>query len=440
MTRIDGEQIVEQMVRLAREELSGEVRDGGLRSLAELEWRLEHERTPWWSRRWVWAGALVPVAALVLVIGLWLANASDPITYAVVNGIEQGGSVVGGQATQLRFSEGSEVTLERGAVTAVSELAARGGTLHMRRGRARVAIVHKPRAEWKVIAGPYAVQVTGTEFDVAWSDSERTLEVAMRSGSVIVSGPALRLPVQLTAGQRLLQRESGETRIETMRSPSDRAGAARLTAGSARHAAAAGAADTSGTATPDGLNAGVAAGSRPTSPTAVQGTAESGRAASAAEGSWARKVAQGKFADVLADAERQGLDGVIAKASPAELAALGDAARYARRTALAERVLLAQRERFAGTASARGAAFLLGQLAESQGRGGLDWYERYLNESPNGPYASQALGRKMMISYQQGGAASARGIASEYLVRYPKGPYVAAARKITSELSSRPSP
>lgn len=435
MTRVDGEQIVEQMVRLARDELSGEVRDGGLSSLAELERRLEHERTPWWSRRWVWAGALAPVAALVLVLGLWLTNRSDAITYAVVNGVEHAGSVVGEQATQLRFSEGSEVTLERGAVTAVSELAPRGGTLHMRRGRARVAIVHKPEAQWKVVAGPYAVQVTGTEFDVAWSDGERTLEVAMRSGSVVVSGPALRAPVRLTAGQRLIHREGGETRIESAAPRPDGARAARAAVGGP-----AGAAGASGTPAADAVNTGTAAGSRPSSSNAAQGAAESGRAASAAEGSWGRKVAQGKFGEVLADAERQGLESVIATASPAELAALGDAARYARRAPLAERVLLAQRERFAGTASARGAAFLLGQLAESQGRGGLDWYERYLNESPNGPYASQALGRKMMISYQQGGAASARGIASEYLVRYPKGPYVAAARKITSELSSRPAP
>ena len=54
----------------------------------------------------------------------------------------------------------------------------------------------------------------------------------------------------------------------------------------------------------------------------------------------------------------------------AELVALADAARYAGRTYLAERVLRAQRTRFPGTPAAGAAAFFLGRLADDRGRRG----------------------------------------------------------------------
>ena len=61
----------------------------------------------------------------------------------------------------------------------VTGLESRGGTLRVRRGRAHVAVTHREGAAWVVQAGPYAVRVTGTEFDVAWSEEDRTLDVAV---------------------------------------------------------------------------------------------------------------------------------------------------------------------------------------------------------------------------------------------------------------------
>ena len=112
--------------------------------------------------------------------------------------------------------------------------------------------------------------------------------------------------------------------------------------------------------------------------------------------------------------------------------ALADAARYARRSDLARRALIAKRQRFAGSGGAREAAFFLGRLAEDNGGGALEWYDRYLSESPRGAYASQALGRKMMLVYQQRGEAAAAPLARDYLGRYPAGPYASAARKIVA--------
>jgi hypothetical protein len=46
----------------------------------------------------------------------------------------------------------------------------------------------------------------------------------------------------------------------------------------------------------------------------------------------------------------------------------------------------------------------------------------------------------MMLRYKQQGAAAAQPIASDYLSRYPNGPYAAAARKIDQESRSAKRP
>jgi hypothetical protein len=168
--------------------------------------------------------------------------------------------------------------------------------------------------------------------------------------------------------------------------------------------------------------------------------ATSYRAASVELG-WAKSVAQGKFAEVIGDAERRGIESTIASASQSELSALADAARYGRRPALARRVLLATRSRFGGSRSAVEAAFFLGRIVEDEGGDAIKWYDRYLSESRHGAYAAQALGRKMMLVYGRQGAAGAKPIARDYLRRYPKGPYASTAQRITEELDRlAPSP
>ena len=101
-----------------------------------------------------------------------------------------------------------------------------------------------------------------------------------------------------------------------------------------------------------------------------------------------------------------------------------------------ERALLAERARFPRSAAARDAAFFLGRIAEDEGTGASEWYDRYLSESSDGAYASQALGRKMMLAYKQRGAQAAQSLAADYLGRYPNGSYAGTAKKIGAELGS----
>jgi TolA-binding protein len=157
--------------------------------------------------------------------------------------------------------------------------------------------------------------------------------------------------------------------------------------------------------------------------------AASGRAD---EQSWGVRVAHGDFDGVIEDAERRGIDKALAESSAVDLAALADAARYARRQDVARRALMAQRTRYPGSVQARDAPFFLGGLSEGQKNdtASLEWYDVYLRESANGAYASQALGRKLMLVQRLQSSDAARPIATEYLARFPEGPYAPSARKL----------
>jgi hypothetical protein len=78
--------------------------------------------------------------------------------------------------------------------------------------------------------------------------------------------------------------------------------------------------------------------------------------------------------------------------------------------------------------------FLLGRVEELREHGGpqaIEMYEEYLARAPLGPYAAEALGRKMILSSERGGPAQARPIAEEYLLRFPNGSYAGSARALT---------
>jgi hypothetical protein len=153
------------------------------------------------------------------------------------------------------------------------------------------------------------------------------------------------------------------------------------------------------------------------------------------EPSWQSRVAGGQFGEVLKAAERRGLARVYQTAPLEELAALADAARYARREQIARDALLSMRRRFSGSSQAKEATFFLGRLIEtSAGPPGLalGWYELYLAENAGGVYASQALGRKLLIVHRESGAARAAPIAQEYLRRFPEGPHAPNARKLVA--------
>ena len=353
---------------------------------------------------WSMAGALCAVAVV-----FWLRNRA--LTFEVQHGrVSEGGYIVSeaGSAT-VRFSDASELGIEPGTRLRLSHVEARGARVMLEGGLLHVSIRRRPQGAWAFDVGPYIVRVTGTEFDVAWDMNEQTLEVRLRSGKVTIEGAFVEGAVRLEAGQRLVANaRDGSFAITSLRSTeSPVSSAAPSVEPSASPTASARAAATDGART---------------------------KRAPPEDMGWAARAAHGEFSDIIADAERHGVDRALADAPIGDLAALADAARYMRRPDLARRALLAERSRVPQSLQARDAAFFLGGLAESSGDDGaaLSWYETYLGESPSGTYAPQALGRKMMIARRVRGIRDARAVAAEYLRRFGEGPYAPSARAILS--------
>ena len=403
-----------QLVGLAQRELHGDSVLSDEAGFARLQTRMARPQHGW-ARGWVAGVAALGSAAALAGALLFAPTRAPQITFEIAGGaLGANGHVVGHDGTRIRFSDGSEASLANGADAQIQNLTEHGADVVLTRGSMRVHIAKKPQAAWKVAAGPYDVRVTGTAFDVSWSNQAQAFDLRMETGAVIVTGPLALAGIPLRAGQHMFGGVAeGRLTVE------------------------------GGEATPSAAPAAVGAlQPRPEPPSAAPAPLLPSAAprSSAEAHAWTREVAQGHFTAVLNEAEQRGLDRTLGSGSLEELAALADAARYAGRSPVAKRVLLAERQRFPSSGPARDAAFFLGRIAEDSGGGAIEWYERYVSESPRGAYASQAFGRKMMLLYKQRGASAAKPVAAEYLSRYPNGPYAAAARKIDEESPSTPKP
>ncbi|XXX80886.1 FecR domain-containing protein [Sorangium sp. So ce134] len=384
-----------------------------------------------------WGLALAGAAALALaLVVLWPARRLD---YAVEGAPGAAGGYVAAavEEARLRFTDGTTVALSPGSALRVAEVDAAGARMLLEDGRASLRVTRRPKARWSVEAGPFAVLVTGTAFDVSWTRGEGTLRVDLHEGSVTVRGPLAPDGLPLRAGQRLVARmREGDVQIssgdaQSAAGPAEQAPPSEGAAlpGGERNTGPGGADEgDAGAARPEGSRAeGAPAGPPPGGLTAAPDGA-------AAAPSWAKRVAAGDFRSVLAEAEQRGLGGVLEHGSLDDLVALADAARYARRGDVAQRALTATRKRFPGTSHGKAAAFLLGRMVDDGGSPGaaVAWYDAYLAESPGGPFAAEALGRKMVAVERTAGRAAARPIAELYLKRHPRGAHAPVARDLVN--------
>ena len=137
---------------------------------------------------------------------------------------------------------------------------------------------------------------------------------------------------------------------------------------------------------------------------------------------WPTRVAGGESDAIVAEVDLHGVERTLAEVDGAALAALADAARYARRNELAVRTLMEQRQRFPISLAARTAAFQLGRLADDGGAAqtALGWYRRYLTEAPTGPYAAEALGREMLTVERLSSRDAARAVRARVPAAVPR--------------------
>jgi hypothetical protein len=392
----------EALGRLARlpDERVDEMRDavGRERLLAALA---ERSRPP--TKRLFLLAAALSIAALV---GVVIARRPLPLEYRVAGPVMADGPWLAvaptGGALSIHFSDGTDVNLGSGSKGRVTDVTAEGSRIILGGGELQARVVHRPRTRWTVAAGPYTIEVTGTAFDVGWSIAGQELDLTLHDGSVVVRGPSLPDGLRVSAGQRLVARAgTGEAQLfPLLASPESRDPPA--------------VAPSASVAAPETTQIQPAARPMPT---------------------WSDMLADGNFRGVIDAAEARGIEAVLSRGSLADVVALSDAARYLHDRALAKRGLLAERSRFAGSAEARAAAFVLGRMADDGGprEEAIRWYDTYLTESPGGSFVAEALGRKLVALVESGDAVAARTVAREYLKHFPHGAHAEYARDHVQE-------
>lgn len=368
--------------------------------------------------RWSLAGAALVSCILVTLKVTSVIRKGTPAADAPALAYQvEGGTVLEGgylresghTGMTVVFNEGSKVALSPGTRSQLRVVDRDSAHVAIERGQASFQVVHRNDRRWVVDVGPFLVTVTGTAFTVSWDPIREELDLKLRQGNVVVSGPVSAGEIALRAGQRLVANLVKVETVITEETPASSSGAS------------------------PGIPAAPATDEQRPDDEPGAATVGASSARLVPDHQWTRKLARGQWERILAEAKHLGIDSVLGEASSADLFALANAARYRHRLDLAKSALLAQRRRFPGSPRALEATYLLGRVEESRDTGiaqAMSWYDEYLARAPAGPLAGEALGRKMTLTDKLEGPAHARSLAEEYLRRFPKGNYAGSAREL----------
>lgn len=404
--------------------------------------------TPSPPSRAQWLRPLVAAAALLaLVTAAWLGSRRPPP--ATLQAFIDGSGALPAasfvyappeRSLGLRFSDGTRVDVAPGSGVRLLALEDAGAQIALEFGRLHANVRHRAGARWRVTAGPFAVDVIGTEFDVELEPSTQRLAVRVQSGVVRVSGAGL-APRAVVAGGAF-SAQGFERPREELRGPvAGSSGASAPTAlarGSAvEPLASASAAEPSSQSRPPGAADASRPGHvrierAPSPPTASAPPV----GASPSEQRWRALANARRFRESMEAARAEGISNLLGTAGAADLLLLANTARLAGDWQPAEEAFTTLRRRFPSEPSRGRAAFWLGTIAFDR-KADLStaqrWFSTYLREEPDGELAREARGRTLEILAKLGERAEGRGAAEDYLRRYPQGPHEALARSMLSD-------
>ena len=166
-------------------------------------------RPPIEERRVRWplaVAATLSLAAAVLLGVVGLHRTPSAISFEVGDKKEAGKvetwiAAPDGANLPIKFSDGSDVTVESGARARVTQLDANGAHVLLERGRAVASVVHRENTHWQVAAGPFLVSVIGTRFAVSWDPVSEVFRLHLHEGRVLVSGSFLHDPQSVSTGR-----------------------------------------------------------------------------------------------------------------------------------------------------------------------------------------------------------------------------------------------
>ena len=430
MTNGRDHSIVEDVASLARQGLGqvteAELNHGWQRLANRLE-QGQHLEPPISLRpqfawgKWALAGAAAVVLGIVA-YRLPLQRSDSPLHYVVEGAtVAAAETITATSAARVLFSDESSLGIETSAKLKVLGTDAHGAQVAITDGAIDVMVTPRSHSTWRFEAGPFSVLVKGTSFRLGFDAAKGRMDLHMKTGVVEVRGPR---------ADRVLTLRAGESLELFANPPRDAPVAAplRVTQETPRPEIPTALSLAPLTETPKASRL-LAKHASPGSPgrLAMHDGALPGQSLS-----WSELIVKGDFSSIVQDAERRGLDVTLARGSAQDLITLADAARYTKKYETARQSLLALRARFAGSDRAKDAAFFLGRLSEvgpASSDAALTWYDTYLAEAGRGPYASEALGRKLTLLVHRD-RALAQQTARTYLLRFPEGNQAQLARSV----------
>ena len=322
-------------------------------------------------------------------------------------------------SARVLFSDEFRLGIEPSTKIRVLGTDVRGAHVAIADGSIDVFVKPRRDSSWRFEAGPFSIMLRGTAFRLGFEAAEGRLDLSVKTGAVDVRGARADRVLTLRGGESLelfanppreapiaipvqVTQESRQPEVPTtlpLPTPLETPQASLIAAKLAAHGGP------GRLAMHDGVSHPVP---------------------------WSALIAEGDFSAIVQDAERRGLDVTLARGSALDLITLGDAARYTRKYEMARQALLALRARFPGSDRAKDAAFFLGRLSEvgpASSDTALTWYDTYLGEASRGPYASEALGRKLTLLVRMD-RERARTVARTYLQRFPEGNQAEFARSV----------
>lgn len=336
-------------------------------------------RVAWRPVGWVGLGFATAAAAAVLLVGLRPQSSVEvtPVEPPAI-AAERSHFVAPPEGSLvLHMADGSSFELQPQGRAHVASRASGRRHVVLDEGSARVDAHAGDGEGLSFEAGPYRVETDTGRLDLRWQPVAHTLIVSVVAGDATVTGPGLSSSVRVVRGERI------ELGPSTGRSPG--AADAALSPEAVSSAADASAADAA-LGEPDEDD-------QPSSATRrSRGSSRLGGSSPRSSG-WRALADQGEYRAAIEAAQAEGFD-TLCRTLPADaLLKLADAARYARRLALARQALGAVRRRFAGRDAAALAAFDLGRLDAHDCSRAQRWFRVYLSERPGGDLAEVAAAR-----------------------------------------------
>jgi hypothetical protein len=361
----------------------------------------------------------------------------------------------------LVFNEASQVSMEPGGHMRVERTAAHEAVLVVESGELHASITSGLKNVWRFRAGPNEVIVRGTKLSVKWTPQTQALAVGVTEGKVEVRLADGRIE-WVTAGHRLEENTAHAAApsrperevVAEARAAQEAEAKEREAAAEEEPQVAPVVKDQLGAppAAPPRTNApapdpGASKNARPGPAVHTAASADVGAAVPAAGGAapparelrpltaeWKRQAEAGHYGRAVTLVEEQGVEAAMQDASSEDLLLLADAARLVRRVELGRAVLKALREKFRGSADATEAAFRLGRLEfdAQQYAEAAKGFDLYVREAPQGPFAAEALGRRL-DAWRRVGDARAFDAATQYLQSYPKGAYAPLAKQVLGQ-------